>query len=125
MLSTTTSRFNVNFADSAVQIQRGRRYTPIGVEMAGHTQRRGINIPTTRPVMLDGMPADLRLYIINGSYFVDLNEASEIFNFRINWHGGRRALNISAVELHLNFMPDYTLPPVVDWGQMGSGIVPG
>jgi len=97
ILNGTAAQFNVQWdaANSAILLTSGAPYIPVGGEMPGSATGSVTATPTRAAILLDGEPANLRAYHIDGNNFFMLRDLGEILGFGVEWDDDARAILIS------------------------------
>jgi hypothetical protein len=96
-LSGTASQFEVQWIEafSAINLLRGRAYTPVGGEMAVWHVAYAVAMPTTAAVLLDGQSINLRAYNIGGFNFFMLRDLGSYLGFNVDWDGATNTILIT------------------------------
>lgn len=85
LLDGTAARFSVGWENGRVTVQKGAQYTPDGSELAPLSQQPHSGKSMVDPLMVDGKPAMLAAYNIDGNYCFKLRSLGDALGFRVDW----------------------------------------
>lgn len=97
LMRSTSARFNVEWdpALNGISILTGIKYEIIGGELENETHNSLEITETTSPIYIDGEPADITAYTINGSTYFKIRDIADAAGFRIDWNNELQTIVIT------------------------------
>lgn len=95
-LSGTTSRFDVEWNSEAGQVEiiTGKDYVA-EENTIKYSDRNYIAYPTTAPILVNGSPADIEAYNIDGYNYFKLRDLGEVIPFYVDWVEAQASIYIT------------------------------
>jgi uncharacterized protein YkwD len=105
ILSGTEKQFEVVWdgASNTIVLTSGRRYTPVGDEMAGKGAGNKAPNSTTSRILLDGRDISFTAYNIGDNNYFKLRDIGAAFDFGVDWDG---ASNTVIIDTGRGYTPE-------------------
>ena len=100
MLNGSGKQFAVDYDDAAkaVFISTGRPYAAIGGELTGAASKTASASPTNNGILIDGEPATLTVYKIDGANYFKLRDLGKALDFHVGYDDGTKTVYISGAS---------------------------
>lgn len=104
VVSGSSKQFNVTWDGSknAINLITGQAYTEVGGELANGDGTTKIAFVSSSTIFIDGKPANLIAYTINGNNYFKLRDLGQSIGFSVGWDGANNCIMITTTQNNLN-----------------------
>lgn len=96
LLNGTQAQFQVGWNDTTrtITLSTGEAYTAAGGELAKVSAVNQLGVATDAGLYVDGAPADLTAYNINGNNYFKLRDLGKVLGFHVGWDDASHTVSI-------------------------------